>query len=300
VADLAVAILTGGKSARMGRDKAFVTIDGVPLVARVATAARAAGAARVVAVGGDRDRLRAVGLEVVADPLEGAGPLAGVRAAITALGGFDTVVVLPCDLASPSSAAIAQVAASRGSSDVAVPRVAGHLEPLHAAWDPRIGPRLAELLDGGVRSVQAAIGALDAAVVEGIDPTAVAGLNTPGEVIGHVVGQNRVMTEVPEIDVDELARRRATGAWVLDVRQPGEYETAHVPGSLLIPLDQLGERQEELPRDQPLLVICRSGARSAAAVRALRAAGYDATNVAGGMLAWLDAGEPVEEGPAAG
>jgi rhodanese-related sulfurtransferase len=83
------------------------------------------------------------------------------------------------------------------------------------------------------------------------------------------------------------------------VRQADEYEAAHVPGAVLIPLDQLGDRQDELPRDRPLLVICRSGGRSAAAVRALAAAGYDATNVAGGTLAWIAAGQRFTEGSAA-
>ena len=105
---------------------------------------------------------------------------------------------------------------------------------------------------------------------------------------------------VPEIDVAELARRHAEGAYVLDVRQPDEYEAGHVPGAVLVPLDQLEDRQAEVPRDVPLLVICKSGGRSAAAVRALVAAGYDATNVAGGTMAWIDAGQPVVEGSAEG
>jgi rhodanese-related sulfurtransferase len=105
---------------------------------------------------------------------------------------------------------------------------------------------------------------------------------------------------VPEIDVAELASRHADGAYVLDVRQPDEYEAGHVPGAVLVPLGELGDRQAELPEDRPLLVICKSGARSANAVRALTAAGYDATNVAGGTLAWIDAGNAVVEGPEAG
>ena len=105
---------------------------------------------------------------------------------------------------------------------------------------------------------------------------------------------------LPEIDVAELARRHAEGAYVLDVRQPDEYEAGHVPGAVLVPLDQLEARLEEVPSDRPLLVICKSGGRSAAAVQALTGAGYDATNVAGGTMAWIDAGHPVAEGPEAG
>lgn len=105
---------------------------------------------------------------------------------------------------------------------------------------------------------------------------------------------------VPEIDVAELARRQAEGAFVLDVRQPEEYAAGHVPGAVLVPLDQLPARQDEIPSDRALLVICRSGARSATAVQALTSAGYDATNIAGGTMAWIDAGNAVVQGPEAG
>lgn len=99
-----------------------------------------------------------------------------------------------------------------------------------------------------------------------------------------------------EIDVEELARRHAAGGYVLDVRQPEEYEEAHVPGAVLVPLDQLGTRIGEIPQDRELHVICKTGGRSAAAVDALRRAGYSAVNVAGGTMAWIDAGNPVHEG----
>ena len=105
---------------------------------------------------------------------------------------------------------------------------------------------------------------------------------------------------VPEIDVAELARRHAEGAYVLDVRQPDEYEAGHVPGAVLVPLDQLEARQAEVPADRPLLVICKSGGRSAKAVQFLSATGRDATNVAGGTMAWIDAGHAVAQGPEAG
>src|SRR5919206_2986865 len=99
---------------------------------------------------------------------------------------------------------------------------------------------------------------------------------------------------IPEIDVDELAKRQGDGSFVLDVRQPDEFAEAHVPGAVLIPLNELAARQDELPTDRPLLVICANGPRSARAVESLRAAGYDATNVVGGTIAWIDADFPVE------
>jgi molybdopterin-guanine dinucleotide biosynthesis protein A/rhodanese-related sulfurtransferase len=299
MAEFAGAVLTGGRSARMGRDKAFVTIDGVPLAVRVADALRDAGAVEVRAIGGDLARLDAIGLPAVADPHEGMGPLGGIATALRALGDHDVVVVLACDLPAVSPAGLRTVVGRLGGADVAVPRRDGYVEPLQGAWRTRIAPTLEALLTAGTRAVHDALDALDVVFVDDLDPASFANLNTPGEVIGHVVGQNRRMTEVPEIDVDELARRREAGAYVLDVRQADEYEAAHVPGAVLIPLDQLGDRQDELPRDRPLLVICRSGGRSAAAVRALAAAGYDATNVAGGTLAWIAAGQRFTEGSAA-
>jgi rhodanese-related sulfurtransferase len=101
---------------------------------------------------------------------------------------------------------------------------------------------------------------------------------------------------VPEIDVDELARRQAAGAPVIDVRTPEEYEGGHVPGAVLLPLGELESRWEEVPEGD-VLVICQSGARSARAVAALNGAGRTTTNVAGGTKAWIAAGRPVVTGP---
>ncbi|QGG97061.1 rhodanese-like domain-containing protein [Actinomarinicola tropica] len=102
---------------------------------------------------------------------------------------------------------------------------------------------------------------------------------------------------MPEIDVDELADRLERGDDLLvDVRRPDEWDEAHIGAATLITLDTLPDHLDELPRDRAILVICRSGARSAAATEALRGAGYDATNVAGGMLAWIDSGRDVATG----
>ena len=105
---------------------------------------------------------------------------------------------------------------------------------------------------------------------------------------------------VPEIDVNELARRRESGVSLIDVRQPGEYEESHVPGAVLIPLDELVERVDEVPEVDQVLVICRTGARSAKAVEFLNRSGYDSVNVAGGTLAWIEAGQPVVTGAEVG
>ena len=84
---------------------------------------------------------------------------------------------------------------------------------------------------------------------------------------------------------------------MLDVRNPDEYVDGHVPGAVLLPLPELGERWEEVPEGE-VLVICKSGARSATAVKALNGAGRTTINVAGGTMAWIDAGHPVVTGSA--
>jgi rhodanese-related sulfurtransferase len=107
--------------------------------------------------------------------------------------------------------------------------------------------------------------------------------------------------DVPQIDIDEAAALLADGsASVIDVRQPEEYVEGHVPGAPLIPLGEVGERIAEVPSDGPLLVICRSGARSNKAAEHLRAQGIDARNVVGGTMAWIDAGHRVVTGADAG
>src|SRR3954453_7729955 len=104
----------------------------------------------------------------------------------------------------------------------------------------------------------------------------------------------------PEIDVDELVRRLDDGAALIDVRQPAEFEEARIPGAVLIPLAELPDRLAELPDGKPLLLVCRSGARSARACEFLAEQGYDSTNVAGGTLAWIDAGLEVASGTGGG
>ena len=81
--------------------------------------------------------------------------------------------------------------------------------------------------------------------------------------------------------------------WLLDVREPDEWMAGHAPGARHIPLGELSVRSAEVPADQTVFVICRSGARSAHATQALNGAGWRAVNVAGGMHEWEAAGRPM-------
>ena len=100
------------------------------------------------------------------------------------------------------------------------------------------------------------------------------------------------------ISVSEAADRFAAGAFLLDVREQSEWNEAHINGAVLIPLAQLSTRLAEIPADRDVLIICRSGNRSAQARDELRAAGYpNTTSIDGGMNAWISAGLPVVTGP---
>jgi rhodanese-related sulfurtransferase len=96
--------------------------------------------------------------------------------------------------------------------------------------------------------------------------------------------------DVDHIDPTESRRRVDAGALLLDVRNPHEWQAGHAEGAAWIPMSELAERQEELPTDREIVVICKTGNRSAQVAKALVAAGYGAVNVAGGSEAWQAAG----------
>ncbi len=101
-----------------------------------------------------------------------------------------------------------------------------------------------------------------------------------------------------EISVQEAAALREDGAFILDVRQPDEWAEYHVPGSTLIPLDELPDRLAEVPQDQTVVVVCRSGNRSQSGREILLQAGYEqVTSMSGGLSAWRSLGYPTISGP---
>jgi rhodanese-related sulfurtransferase len=80
---------------------------------------------------------------------------------------------------------------------------------------------------------------------------------------------------------------------VLDVREPFEWELGHVAGSIHIPMQELQHRASELPTDKPLLCVCTVGARSEYVAGVLRAAGFEAENLEGGLVTWQGEGFPL-------
>lgn len=102
--------------------------------------------------------------------------------------------------------------------------------------------------------------------------------------------------ETPEVDVAETARVwEAESAQLVDVREPREWADGHIPGAVHIPLGDLTRRAGELDKSRPVVAICRSGQRSLAATDALLDLGFsDVASMNGGMIAWAEAGKPVE------
>lgn len=100
-----------------------------------------------------------------------------------------------------------------------------------------------------------------------------------------------------EISVDEAHEMYQAGTFVLDVRTQEEWDEYHAPNTTLIPLDQLEARLSELPKNQEIVVICRSGNRSQQARDILLNAGFNATSMAGGLKEWYARGYPTEGQP---
>jgi rhodanese-related sulfurtransferase len=81
--------------------------------------------------------------------------------------------------------------------------------------------------------------------------------------------------------------------YLLDVREDDEWAAGHAPQAVHVALGELGVKADEVPKDQPVYVICRSGGRSARATQVLAANGWDVTNVSDGMQGWESAGKPM-------
>lgn len=87
------------------------------------------------------------------------------------------------------------------------------------------------------------------------------------------------------------------GSLILDVRTVNEWNQGHIPGSVLIPLEELSNKIGEVPRNRDVVVVCRTGVRSQQGLAILQQAGYTrVASMTGGMDAWQAAGYPVARG----
>jgi molybdopterin-guanine dinucleotide biosynthesis protein A len=151
-------VLAGGASSRMGRNKAFLTLDGRTLLEIAVTAVRdAAGSVTII---GSPEVYGHLGFPVIPDRRTNAGPLAGIETALThATAGW--CLILACDMPRITPSALSRIldeTQARPDAGCILPESAdGHLEPLCAAYHKRLLPVISEALDAGTRKVTDAL-----------------------------------------------------------------------------------------------------------------------------------------------
>lgn len=181
------AVLTGGRSTRMGRDKALLEKGGRPLAAAARDALTGAGAAEVLAIGGDAESMARLGFRHVVDLWPGDGPLGGVVTALRAAA-HDVVVVLACDLPEVEPATVTAVLAGLGHADAAIPVVGGRREVLVAVYRRRCAAPLEAALAEGVRALRDAVRGLEVAAVDLAETRWVRNVNVPSDLEGEREG----------------------------------------------------------------------------------------------------------------
>jgi molybdenum cofactor guanylyltransferase len=140
---VSAAIMAGGKSTRMGQDKAWIELDGEPLIARVA-AVLAEVADEVIIVAND-PRYESLGLRVVRDRYPQGGALGGIATGVSAAT-HDTVLVAACDMPFLSADVWRVLLAHAGEADVVIPRIGGEYETLHAIYTKACVPHMVRSL----------------------------------------------------------------------------------------------------------------------------------------------------------
>jgi rhodanese-related sulfurtransferase len=99
---------------------------------------------------------------------------------------------------------------------------------------------------------------------------------------------------MPEVTAAEAKQIIDSGSQLIDVRTASEFEAGHIPGARHIPLADVQREAENLDRDAPVVLYCRSGNRSGPAADAFAASGWDAHSIEGGLIAWDEAGFALE------
>lgn len=186
---IAGVVLTGGASRRMGRTKALVEVDGIPLADRVATALRGGGCDPVVAIGGDPEELAALSVPVVPDRHPGHGPLGGILHGLELFGAAsptgcstDWMVAVACDLPDLTPAVVRELTAADVATDTVDVVVARthRLEPAVAMWSLAALAAVSSMHRRGERALHRVIGGLRCVEV-GVDATALRNVNTPDD-----------------------------------------------------------------------------------------------------------------------
>jgi rhodanese-related sulfurtransferase len=97
-----------------------------------------------------------------------------------------------------------------------------------------------------------------------------------------------------EIVPERAAELIAAGAMLIDVRRGYEWDAGRIAGARHIEINDVAREAETIPTDRPVVFYCRTGSRSSLAAAAFRQAGWDAYNLAGGLVAWVDGGNELE------
>jgi len=97
-----------------------------------------------------------------------------------------------------------------------------------------------------------------------------------------------------EISPERAGELIESGAFLVDVRRPYEWEAGRIADAQHIEMNDLANSAESVPRDRPVVFYCRSGSRSALAAAAFRQAGWDAYNLDGGVTAWVEQGRELD------
>ena len=146
---LTVAVQAGGRSSRMGSDKALLRLDGIPLIERLLQRVSGLGEEILITTNRPQD-YQYLGLRMASDPEPGAGALHGLRTALEAARG-QTVLVLACDMPFVSRPLLEHMLQLSEAADLVVPRRGGEYEPLHAVYSKGCLPALEAALQQGER-----------------------------------------------------------------------------------------------------------------------------------------------------
>lgn len=247
----AAAVIAGGLSSRMGRSKAWLPFDGVPLLVRIVERLRAAFD-EVLVVGAERRELPETGVPVVRDRRADRGPLGGLEAALSSAAA-ERVLAVSCDAPFLQPALLRRLASLADGHPAAVPRRDGRLHPLLAVYSRALLPRVSRLLDEERLRPLFLLEEAGARIVESgelrdCDPHGLSfvNLNTPEDydaalaaaparVTVELFGQPRLLAARREIAVDVPRPATARGALAALAREvPG------LAGPVLEPAGRLG------------------------------------------------------------
>lgn len=177
---VSAAVLAGGKSSRMGTDKALIDVEGEALVCRVVHRLEALSDDVVIVSKAPLPVDALGGVPEVLDELEEHTPLSGIITALHAAR-HPQVFVCACDMPFVSPELVGELVSAGRDADAAVPRNGDRLEVLHAVWSDRALRKLERCWEDGERSVRGALDALDVRFVDGADPAVFTNVNTPGD-----------------------------------------------------------------------------------------------------------------------